>query len=72
MWSTYGGKGARLVDPPNAVCWCSRWTSVNANQLARVGGVCTSGEVERVLQAMMSGQRRGGWCCTVARWRVEH
>jgi hypothetical protein len=56
MWITYGGKGARLVDPPNAVCWCSRWTSGSANQLARVGGVCTSGEVERVLQAMISGQ----------------
>jgi hypothetical protein len=43
-------------DPPNAVCWCSRWTSGSANQLARVGGVCTSGEVERVLQAMMCSQ----------------
>jgi len=52
MWITYGDKGARLVDTPNAVCWCSRWTSGSANQLARVGGVCTSGEVEGVVRVM--------------------
>jgi hypothetical protein len=46
----------RLIDPPNVVCWCSRWTSGCANPLARVGVVCTRSEVEGAVQMKMSGQ----------------
>jgi hypothetical protein len=56
MWSTYGVCDTRIIDPPNAVCWCSRWTSGCANPLARVGEVCTCSEVEGAMQMMMSGQ----------------
>jgi hypothetical protein len=45
-----------LIDPPNAVCWCSKRISGSANQLTRVDVVCTCSEVEGAAQMKMSGQ----------------